>query len=169
MKIIYMRKKLTISEHFFQSQMSSLCGQSFTLKSFSVSILGFYAPGRAGEAGKWSQSCGKSYLSVSRLRERKGLCCVKEARSLLWKKGEIYIFFPNYTDRRRPSQKKRKNIVNQSKFGQDEMGKNTKKKESFIFWTKRPRLGVLGLFVKTNEKQVISGWDSQPSGWWGGF
>ena len=119
-------------------------GQNFTLKSFSVSILGFFAPGRAGEAGKWSQSCGKSYLSVSRLRERKGLCCVKEARSLLWKKGEIYIFLPNYTDRRRPSQKKRKNIVNQSKFGQDEMGKNTKKKESFIFWTKRPRLGFWG-------------------------
>ena len=60
------------------------------------------------------------------------------------KKGEIYIFSPNYTDRRRAAPKKRKNIVNQSKFGQDEMGKNTKKKESFTFWTKRPRLGFWG-------------------------
>ena len=55
------------------------------------------------------------------------------------KKGEIYIFLPNYTDRRRAVLKKRKNIVNQSKFGQgrtmrknmknkDKMRKNTKKK-----------------------------------------
>ena len=130
---LHEKKNWPFLSTFFKVKCPAYVWASFTLKSFSVSILGFFAPGRAGEAGKWSQSCGKSYLSVSRLRERKGLCCVKEARCLLWKKGEIYIFFPNYTDRRRPSQKKRKNIVNQSKFGQHTRWGKTRRKRKVLY------------------------------------
>ena len=45
-------------------------------------------------------------------------------------------------------------------------GEKHEEKGKFYILDKKTQIGVLGLFVKTNEKQVISGWDSPPSGWW---
>ena len=156
-------KKLTISEHFFQSQMSSLCvgkflpwshSQSPSLASMHLAEQEKQASGHRAVASPTYQCPGCAKEKAFAVWKRPGLCCERINRR---KKGEIYIFLPNYTDRRRPSQKKRKNIVNQSKFGQDEMGKNTKKKESFIFWTKRPRLGFWGCLWRQMKSHLVGG------------
>ena len=114
-----------------------MCVQIFTLKSFSVSILPSASrPGRAQAASDHS-AIDKSYL-MSSLCQRKGLFCAKEARSLYRKKeskkGEIYIFLPNYTDRRRRAEKEEKHckpIKVEPRQGHDDVRKRYKEKGKF--------------------------------------
>ena len=140
---VYIQKADHFWAHFSKSNVQLICvgkilpwshSQSPSLASLHLAEQEKQASGHRAVASPTYQCPGCAKEKAFAVWKRPGLCCERINRR---KKGEIYIFLPNYTDRRRPSQKKRKNIVNQSKFGQHKRwGKTRRKKESFIFLVK---------------------------------
>ena len=138
-----------------------MCWQSFTLISFSVSILECLELHLVEQELQVIREPLASPTLKSSLCQRKGLCWVKEA---LWKKEKrkersVDLYFLTQLHRQESGPpKKRKNIVNQSKFAQDKalmrMKVKIKRKNNFFGWWSFIR--VFGLFVILEDKRKAS-------------
>ena len=105
-------------------------------------------------------------ISVQAARKKRPLLCERSQVSVVKERWDLYFLTQLHRQEAAFAEKEEKHCK-PIKVWPRRDGEKHEEKGKFYILDKKTQIGVLGLFVKTNEKQVISGWDSQPSGWWG--